>query len=564
MVFIPISRIARLFIENRVKKTPLWLPMLGVYRGKADEAHSKPRPFEARFLWPIFGKKAPTTPPSTTPRAFLRVRYFDAGGSFVGMEERQMTDLAYCQTMRLTSQVPTDGSATVSVEYEGSLLYRAYFDDLSIALMTEPIAKAVQENHYDPFGLNLKGIETQGDFRWLYNAQNELETLHELDLYETPFRSYDAQLGRFHQADPLAPLYDGISPYQYAYNNPISFNDPMGLEAEASSSSSTQPAAGAAETQETKNHPNGSGKSMLGKIISAIVNFFRAPGAQFEGNGNKIGHDYDNSGGGLTSEGAGSPGGSGKEPQTNSSSNFNQPNTYWIVDLDGVNSNGVLSNAISHANYYIHLMNIQLASYGKAGSPQVPFLRLYTGNPKALGMLGKDCLPASSGYALVAHKQETMQKYAYQHVPKDFVDYKDEFFGVYPITHENFNENPETATGKGDRVYRGMGNAGFICTSRVYTKILGSGCQPDTPRHIALSYIILHVMGHNAGLQHKDRFVMTGGDDLCPIPVPNMNGEYTPPYNVNRAFQGWGFEYLMGKFARYVGNWFGAGIELDD
>ncbi len=57
------------------------------------------------------------------------------------------------------------------------------------------MTKAVQENHYDPFGLNLKGLETQGDFRWLYNAQNELETLHELDLYETPFRSYDAQLG---------------------------------------------------------------------------------------------------------------------------------------------------------------------------------------------------------------------------------------------------------------------------------------------------------------------------------------------------------------------------------
>ncbi len=197
-------------------------------------------------MWPIFGKKAPTTPPSTTPRAFLRVRYFDAGGSFVGMEERQMTDLAYCQTMRLTSQVPTDGSATVSVEYEGSLLYRAYFDDLSIVLMTEPIAKAVQENHYDPFGLNLKGLETQGDFRWLYNAQNELETLHELDLYETPFRSYDAQLGRFHQADPLAPLYDGISPYQYAYNNPISFNDPMGLEAEASPSVVPSTTSGAA------------------------------------------------------------------------------------------------------------------------------------------------------------------------------------------------------------------------------------------------------------------------------------------------------------------------------
>ena len=52
-----------------------------------------------------------------------------------------------------------------------------------------------------------------------------------LELYSTEFRSYDAQIGRLHQVDPLASVADGYSPYSYALDNPISFNDPLGLVA---------------------------------------------------------------------------------------------------------------------------------------------------------------------------------------------------------------------------------------------------------------------------------------------------------------------------------------------
>ena len=44
-----------------------------------------------------------------------------------------------------------------------------------------------------------------------------------------PFRSYDAQLGRFWQVEPLADIYCSVSVFQFGFNNPISFNDPMGL-----------------------------------------------------------------------------------------------------------------------------------------------------------------------------------------------------------------------------------------------------------------------------------------------------------------------------------------------
>jgi RHS repeat-associated protein len=51
-----------------------------------------------------------------------------------------------------------------------------------------------------------------------------------LELYATEFRSYDAQIGRFHQIDPLSSLSDSWSPFAYVQNNPIIYNDPLGLD----------------------------------------------------------------------------------------------------------------------------------------------------------------------------------------------------------------------------------------------------------------------------------------------------------------------------------------------
>ncbi|WP_299464458.1 RHS repeat-associated core domain-containing protein [uncultured Microscilla sp.] len=80
------------------------------------------------------------------------------------------------------------------------------------------------------------GIEKQGtpEHKYLYNAGTELEETFDLNLYETIYRRYDAQLGRFHGIDELAPLMPGITPYQYAFNNSISLNDSAGLVPEGS------------------------------------------------------------------------------------------------------------------------------------------------------------------------------------------------------------------------------------------------------------------------------------------------------------------------------------------
>jgi len=64
----------------------------------------------------------------------------------------------------------------------------------------------------------------------LYNGgsewQNDFANLP--DLYETHYRNYDPTLGRFVSVDPLAEASESLTSYQYAFNNPLMFNDPLG------------------------------------------------------------------------------------------------------------------------------------------------------------------------------------------------------------------------------------------------------------------------------------------------------------------------------------------------
>ncbi len=109
-----------------------------------------------------------------------------------------------------------------------------WFDDLTVDLDPSLI---VQENAYYPFGLEIATLSKSNRLpnHFTFNGQSEKQK----DLgggngyfYETDWRGYDPQLGRFHSVDPLTDFFPGITPYHFAYNNPIGFNDPTGLMAE--------------------------------------------------------------------------------------------------------------------------------------------------------------------------------------------------------------------------------------------------------------------------------------------------------------------------------------------
>ena len=79
--------------------------------------------------------------------------------------------------------------------------------------------------------LNFGGVENKRKF----NEGTELDSKEftdgsGLDFYSTEFRSYDAQIGRFIQIDPLAEFSFNWSAYTFVQNNPILFNDPLGLD----------------------------------------------------------------------------------------------------------------------------------------------------------------------------------------------------------------------------------------------------------------------------------------------------------------------------------------------
>ncbi len=163
------------------------------------------------------------------PKAYLRYIVYDKDSAYVTSGYRAVTKGAEqdWEELELSYTARQDGFAEVYVANESG--EEVWFDDMSVST-TQPML--VQENHFDPWGLNLVGIEKQGqpDHKFQYNGK-ERQTELGLNWMDYGARMYDAQLGRWHVVDPLAdhPKQIGTSPYAYAANNPIRFIDPTGM-----------------------------------------------------------------------------------------------------------------------------------------------------------------------------------------------------------------------------------------------------------------------------------------------------------------------------------------------
>ncbi|MDN5203081.1 RHS repeat-associated core domain-containing protein [Fulvivirgaceae bacterium BMA10] len=125
-------------------------------------------------------------------------------------------------------QIEKDGYIYVYLNNSSDSDNPVDFDDLTITHTQSPV---VSSDDYYPFGLTFNSTQKIGgvDQRYKFNEGTEFNLDLGVNLYETTFRGYDPALGRFNQPDPLADLFPDWNPYQFAYNDPIFWNDPMGL-----------------------------------------------------------------------------------------------------------------------------------------------------------------------------------------------------------------------------------------------------------------------------------------------------------------------------------------------
>ncbi len=106
-----------------------------------------------------------------------------------------------------------------------------YVDHISF---TRGALEIQEENNYYPFGLKHKGYNgnvnsTNLALKRKFGGKEYQDELG-LGWYDITARNYDPALGRWMNLDPLAEEMRRHSPYNYAFDNPIFFQDPDGMK----------------------------------------------------------------------------------------------------------------------------------------------------------------------------------------------------------------------------------------------------------------------------------------------------------------------------------------------
>jgi RHS repeat-associated protein len=162
------------------------------------------------------------------PAAYINYILFDKDYKLLDMGYSQVALTTFTKQLISIPQlnISEPGYVFVYLSYEQNSNNYVYFDDLKV-IHTK--TNVIQYNEYYPFGLSASTswLRENNSNNFLYNESSELNRT--TGWYDLPFRNYDAALGRFMQVDVLALRFPSLSMYNYALNNPVSYNDPTGM-----------------------------------------------------------------------------------------------------------------------------------------------------------------------------------------------------------------------------------------------------------------------------------------------------------------------------------------------
>uniref|UniRef100_UPI002637D9F5 RHS repeat-associated core domain-containing protein n=1 Tax=uncultured Microscilla sp. TaxID=432653 RepID=UPI002637D9F5 len=193
----------------------------------SGEVSSQNSPFLLNLGLSITPSNGGNNPNASVPSGYLKSVFYTQDGTPVAVSlqikhlqvnagQWQALELSYIATERGYLQVFAANESDQTV----------FFDDMVVEHTPQLI---VQENHYYPFGMNLRGIEKQGkpEHRWKFGGK-EFDKTFGLNWGDFEARQYDALLGRWFVIDPKVEEFYTASPYNYALNDPVNMIDPDG------------------------------------------------------------------------------------------------------------------------------------------------------------------------------------------------------------------------------------------------------------------------------------------------------------------------------------------------
>ncbi|HYC83577.1 MAG TPA: RHS repeat-associated core domain-containing protein, partial [Chryseosolibacter sp.] len=168
------------------------------------------------------------------PRAYLNYILFDEnfelvdfGFDQVSTDAEQIGDsTGGHELLTLHVKIQQKGYLYIYLSNEQPVRTNVYFDDLKLVHHTG----VEQVEDYYPFGLTFNSTRTGEVLNSFTFGGKESQSELALGWIDFGARMYSPDLGRWASIDPHSSRYEITTPYNYAFNNPMLFVDPTGMD----------------------------------------------------------------------------------------------------------------------------------------------------------------------------------------------------------------------------------------------------------------------------------------------------------------------------------------------